>query len=296
MPLVRGGTWLAGDGLGSITALMNGSGGATGLNRYEPFGELSPGSTGGSSLYQFTGRDQDGTGLMYYRARYYAPEWGRFISEDPIGLAGGLNSYAYAGNNPLKFTDPSGMLTPDNVVDGLLFTGDLLLLGYDYLTDAPAGVKGNDLFWAGVDLGATFLPGATSAPWRLPQLVHRAAAIAEAYSFEQRSARALRAGYTYAARAGCGGENSAAEYGRQVHSDFAEKVGTKEGWQSEPRIEDPQTGKYYKPDAVTPGGHPIELKPDTPSGHRAGARQLKIYERILGKKGRVIYYTPSGGG
>src|SRR5205823_2701753 len=91
MPLARGATWFAGDQLGCITALMDGSGNATGLNKYEPFGELSPGSTGSSSLYQFTGREQDGTGLMYYRARYYAPEWGRFISEDPIGLAGGLD-------------------------------------------------------------------------------------------------------------------------------------------------------------------------------------------------------------
>ena len=44
-----------------------------------------------------------------YRARYYNPTTGRFLSEDPIGLAGGINEYAYAGDNPLSFIDSFGM-------------------------------------------------------------------------------------------------------------------------------------------------------------------------------------------
>ncbi|MED0364458.1 RHS repeat-associated core domain-containing protein, partial [Escherichia marmotae] len=50
------------------------------------------------------------TGLHYNLFRYYAPECGRFVSQDPIGLAGGLNQYAYAPN-PLTWIDPLG-LTP----------------------------------------------------------------------------------------------------------------------------------------------------------------------------------------
>lgn len=49
-------------------------------------------------------------------------------------------------------------------------------------------------------------------------------------------------------------------------------------------------GKWYKPDAVTPSGRILELKPNTPSGHRAGARQIEMYEEQLGMRGRVIYY------
>ncbi|MEJ2216017.1 MAG: RHS repeat-associated core domain-containing protein, partial [Gemmatimonadota bacterium] len=49
------------------------------------------------------------TGLYYMRARYYDPDLARFISEDPIGLAGGINPYVYAGNNPLTHRDPSGL-------------------------------------------------------------------------------------------------------------------------------------------------------------------------------------------
>jgi RHS repeat-associated protein len=50
------------------------------------------------------------TGLYYYHARYYDPALGRFLSEDPIGFAGGqANLYAYVGNDPIDFTDPFGL-------------------------------------------------------------------------------------------------------------------------------------------------------------------------------------------
>jgi RHS repeat-associated protein len=46
----------------------------------------------------------------YYRARYYDPKVGRFISEDPIGFNGGMNFYAYVEDNPVNFVDPDGLL------------------------------------------------------------------------------------------------------------------------------------------------------------------------------------------
>jgi len=49
------------------------------------------------------------TGLHYNWYRYYDPKTGRYISSDPIGLAGGLNTYLYAGANPLRFVDPLGL-------------------------------------------------------------------------------------------------------------------------------------------------------------------------------------------
>jgi hypothetical protein len=48
------------------------------------------------------------SGLMYYRARYYYPCTGRFVTTDPIGFASGINFYVYVFNNPLNDTDPSG--------------------------------------------------------------------------------------------------------------------------------------------------------------------------------------------
>lgn len=59
--------------------------------------------------YQYTGRENDGGGLYFHRARYYSPGMGRFISEDPFGLGGGLNGYAYVGGNPIQLSDPYGL-------------------------------------------------------------------------------------------------------------------------------------------------------------------------------------------
>lgn len=47
-------------------------------------------------------------------ADWYDPQTGRFLSQDPIGLAGGVNLYAYAGNNPASYSDPFGLCPPDD--------------------------------------------------------------------------------------------------------------------------------------------------------------------------------------
>lgn len=60
--------------------------------------------------YRFAGREYDQeSGLYYMRARYFDPNLGRWVSEDPIGLAGGHNIYAYSGNDPVNWSDPSGL-------------------------------------------------------------------------------------------------------------------------------------------------------------------------------------------
>ena len=106
----------------------------------------------------------------------------------------------------------------------------------------------------------------------------------------------MQIGAHWFAKASNSGNNLDAVNGKQVHKEFRDKVLQKDGWVSEPRIYDPITGRYVKPDAVTRSGRPIELKPNTPSGHAQGARQLKKYERVVGKKGRIIYYNPSPSG
>ena len=72
----------------------------------------------------FTGREYDSeTGLYFYRARYYDPAIGRFISEDPIGFEGGdLNLYAYVRNNPVIYKDPHGTILPPAVYLLLIYT------------------------------------------------------------------------------------------------------------------------------------------------------------------------------
>jgi hypothetical protein len=53
-----------------------------------------------------------------YRARYYNPTTGRFLSEDPIGFAGGMNLYEYAANNPMRFKDPFGRCPDSGPLSG----------------------------------------------------------------------------------------------------------------------------------------------------------------------------------
>jgi RHS repeat-associated protein len=107
------------DALGSTLALTDSNGVATTSYSYEPYGKASTSGAANDNSYQYTGRENDSTGLNFNRARYYSPSLHRFISEDPIGLAGGLNMYAYVEGNPINYTDPSGEILV-NVATGAI--------------------------------------------------------------------------------------------------------------------------------------------------------------------------------
>jgi RHS repeat-associated protein len=107
----NGNLYFTSDHLGSTRALTNDSGIVVEQLDYDSFG-----NSAGSSYtrYTYTGREYDAdTELYYYRARFYDPQVGRFISEDPIGLAGGINAFAYASNNPTNHVDPTGLADID---------------------------------------------------------------------------------------------------------------------------------------------------------------------------------------
>ncbi|MGH9763967.1 MAG: RHS repeat-associated core domain-containing protein, partial [Blastocatellia bacterium] len=97
------------DRLGSTTTLTDAMGNVAESEAYDAFG-----ASAGSALtrYGFTGRELDSsTGLMFYRARWYDPAQGRFLTEDPLGYGSGLNLYRYVGDDPVGFTDPMGLQT-----------------------------------------------------------------------------------------------------------------------------------------------------------------------------------------
>jgi RHS repeat-associated protein len=99
------------DGLGSVTAITDSTGSAVQKYEYDSFGNIvSMLDPNFKQPYTYTSREYDEeTGLYYYRARYYDSAIGRFISEDPIGLLGGVNFYSYAGNSPVNWIDPLGL-------------------------------------------------------------------------------------------------------------------------------------------------------------------------------------------
>ncbi|HLN97621.1 MAG TPA: RHS repeat-associated core domain-containing protein, partial [Pyrinomonadaceae bacterium] len=111
------------DHLGTTRGLTDGSGNLAASIGYDSFGNFTSGSA--STRYTYTGRELDAAAsVMYYRARWYDPQQGRFMSEDPIGFRGqDINFYGYVKNSPLFYRDPSGLQRCDPIVAAILGAG-----------------------------------------------------------------------------------------------------------------------------------------------------------------------------
>jgi RHS repeat-associated protein len=103
------------DGLGNVIGLESHTGGDGAAYAYDLWGNNSGWEnlpSGATNRARFKGAmwmGDAGPELYYMRARWYEPQTGRFVSEDPIGLAGGMNLYVYAGNDPVNGWDPTGL-------------------------------------------------------------------------------------------------------------------------------------------------------------------------------------------
>ncbi|MDI6098696.1 RHS repeat-associated core domain-containing protein [Actinoplanes sp. NEAU-A12] len=123
-----------GDHLGSAVVTTDETGEWVNREEYSPFGETT---FGGFKFkrYRFTGQERDEeSGLGHHGARYYAPASGRWISCDPAGAVDGVNLYTYAGNNPVRHTDRTGLSKDTAAPAGEVCEGP------DIYTDAGGGV------------------------------------------------------------------------------------------------------------------------------------------------------------
>jgi len=153
------------DHLGSVLTLKDMSGEDIVTYSYDAFGN-SRASVFDGNPFQFTGRENDGIGFYYYRARYYSPALHRFLQSDPIGLNGGINTYAYVTNNPISRTDPMGLrplsefekcklwpFLPDrDLGNANVHVGEMPVYAPDW---AAAITRGNDIYFR--DPNTTFV-------------------------------------------------------------------------------------------------------------------------------------------
>ena len=103
------------DGLGSITGLTDSNGARVASYSYDAYGQttsMSTSTVGVNNPWRYVGAYQDGTGLYKMGARYYDPTLGRFTQQDPIFNPldpKSWNRYTYAGNDPINFSDLTGL-------------------------------------------------------------------------------------------------------------------------------------------------------------------------------------------
>jgi RHS repeat-associated protein len=158
------------DGLGTPRVVANSAGTVIWQWAYQgnSFGETTPTSSGSYALnLRYPGQYFDSeTGLNYNSNRDYDPSTGRYIESDPKGLAGGLNTYAYVGNNPLAVVDPLGLCPTctelqqaaadlAGALEQLSQTSDLFALGSG-LGTALAGAGEGVTFGADTPVTITF--------------------------------------------------------------------------------------------------------------------------------------------
>ena len=119
------------DGLGTITELTDSIATVVQSYVYSSFGkiesQLDPNFV---QPYTFTAREFDPeTGFYYYRARYYEPSIGSFITEDPLEFEAGPNFYRYVLNNPINWVDPFGLILTDEQIANIIFNETRSLSG-----------------------------------------------------------------------------------------------------------------------------------------------------------------------
>ena len=113
--------WYHADERGSAIAISNSSGNVTNVNAYDEYGIPASTNTG---RFQYTGQQWLAElGMQYSRNRIYSPTLGRFMQTDPIGIAGGINLYAYVGGDPVNRTDPLGLQDPEQE-ENVVVTGN----------------------------------------------------------------------------------------------------------------------------------------------------------------------------
>jgi RHS repeat-associated protein len=141
------------DNIGNTAAVTGPTGTITDRVEYTPYGKIAYRSGTTDTPFLYVGQlgvMQEANGLIYMRARYYAPETQRFVNADPIGFGGGMNWYAYANGNPVMFVDPTGLDAWTSTMGGLRAVGGGFQVFVGYSLATASGAFGVGTSWTGV--------------------------------------------------------------------------------------------------------------------------------------------------
>jgi RHS repeat-associated protein len=271
------------DTLGSVRATTDQSGAELARHDYAAFGEdLGPGPAMGPERQRFTGKERDSeTFFDYYGARYYRNVIGRFTTADNSTGSGGplpyatltnpqsINLYAYAGNNPLRYTDPTGhcFVGPDCAVE--VSVAGLVAQGIVAVTVAKIVIDNREA-------------------------INRNAVEATQFIVQAAGELASGAGSVSRAEELRGGEPAQLKAGKEAHN--AEEV--RPGEQAEVRTPSGK-GRMDRYDADK--AHIREIKPNNHRGIKAGQHSLDRYKLEMDKAKNRSHTTeltlyPKGGG
>ncbi len=134
------------DRIGSANVITDSSGNQVGLLEFDPYGSTVTQTGSADPKHKFTGKELDSTRLYYYGARYMDPQLGRFVSADPTISRPedpqDFNRYAYCRNNPIRFTDPTGLSWLSKhwkkIVTAIIIIIAVILIAYAIATLAQA--------------------------------------------------------------------------------------------------------------------------------------------------------------
>ncbi|GAK50176.1 YD repeat protein [Candidatus Moduliflexus flocculans] len=142
------------DASGNVEAVLNASQQVVAAYRYDPFGTLLANTGTFDQPFQFSTKRADARiGIVQYEFRNYLPVIGRWMTRDPLGEAGGLNLYAFVGNNPVNWVDPWGLASCNqqqrNFFDDMITPAETVAKEYNFDPNFLLGLSAHESGWLG---------------------------------------------------------------------------------------------------------------------------------------------------